>query len=133
MDVQRQRSYSVDWRFISLWILNEQNTQEWYTPEYRAGHFLGHKGLRIANAIRLDEDNEAVGHWYTSLGEAIHVAQRRDEARADHEAFLETLLDESGLSAAYLSAADDESHDEWLRSIDAWLEHEFDFLAGLTR
>ena len=38
----------VDWRFISLWILNEENSQEWYTPEYRAGHYLGHRALRIA-------------------------------------------------------------------------------------
>ena len=28
VDVQQQRSYEVDWRFISLWILNEENTQE---------------------------------------------------------------------------------------------------------
>lgn len=114
--MQEQRSYEVDWRFISLWILNEKNTQDWYTPEYRAGHFLGHKGLRIANAIRLAEDGGAVGQWYAALGEALHVSNRRDEARADHLAFLENVLDEAGFSAAYLSAADDESHDEYLRA-----------------
>ena len=27
VDVQQQRSYSVEWRFISLWVLNEENTQ----------------------------------------------------------------------------------------------------------
>lgn len=116
VDVQQQRSYEVDWRFISLWILNEEQQGEWYTPEYRAGHYLGHKGLRIANAIRLQEDGEAVGAWYTALGEALHLNNRRDEARADNESFLEAVLDDAGFSAAYLSDADDESHDEYIRA-----------------
>jgi hypothetical protein len=87
VDVQEQRSYGVDWRFISLWILNEDNNQDWYTPGYRAGHFLGHKALRIADQIRLEfgvEDHDAVGRWYTALGQALHRDQRREEARAEH-------------------------------------------------
>jgi hypothetical protein len=117
VDVQQQRSYSVDWRFISLWILNEKMTQEWYTPAYRAGHFLGHKGLRIADQIRLtDDDPGAVGRWYTALGEALHRDQRRDEARADHQAFLAAILAEAGFDAELISHADDESHDEWIRA-----------------
>jgi len=116
VDVQQQRSYEVDWRFISLWILNEEQQGDWYTPEYRAGHYLGHKGLRIANAIRLQEDGEAVGAWYTALGEALHLNNRRDEARADNAAFLEAVLDDAGFSAAYLSDSDDESHDAYIRS-----------------
>lgn len=117
MDVQQQRSYEVDWRFISLWILNEENTQEWYTPQYRAGHFMGHKGLRIADQIRLtDSDSSAVGRWYTVMGEALHRDNRRDEARADNEAFLSALLADAGFDAALIEHANDESHDEWLRA-----------------
>jgi predicted DsbA family dithiol-disulfide isomerase len=81
-NVSEQRSYEVDWRFISLWILNEENTQEWYTPQYRAGHYLGQQGLRIADAIRLDHDDPAaVGRWYTAVGTALHVGQQREAAR----------------------------------------------------
>jgi hypothetical protein len=121
VDVQQQRSYEVDWRFISLWILNEENTQEWYTPEYRAGHLLGHKGLRIADEIRLrsaagDLDADAVGRWYTALGEALHRDGRRDEARADHEAFLRSVLTEAGFDPDLVEHAGDESHDEYLRA-----------------
>jgi len=116
LDEEERRSYEVDGRFISLWILNEDNDQEWYTPEYRAGHYLGHQGLRIANAIRLQEDGDAVGAWYTALGEALHLNNRRDEARADNEAFLEAVLDEAGFSVAYLNDASDEIHDEYLRA-----------------
>ena len=115
--MQQQRLYTVDWRFISLWILNEENTQEWYTPEYRAGHYLGHRGLRIANEIRLfDPDPEAVGRWYTALGEALHVGQRRDEARADNMAFLSSILAGAGFDAELVVHADDAGHDERLRA-----------------
>ena len=72
-NVQRQRSYEVDWRFISLWILNEENTQEWYTPEYRAGHYLGHKGFRIAMRSGSQPDR--------FRGSVVHRAGRRPPHR----------------------------------------------------
>jgi len=115
--VQQQRSYEVDWRFISLWIVNEKTDQEWYTPRYRAGHYLGHQGLRIADAIRLGEgDAGAVGRWYTTLGTALHADGRRDEARDDALGFYARLLADAGFDAGYLSAADDDSHDAYLRA-----------------
>ena len=115
--MQQQRSYSVDWRFISLWILNEQNNQEWYTPAYRAGHHLGHRALRIADEIRIsDPDREAVGRWYAALGEALHVGQRRDEARADNTAFLSDVLVGAGFDAALVVHADDAAHDDHIRA-----------------
>ncbi len=119
VDVQQQRSYTVDWRFISLWILNEENTQDWYTPEYRAGHYIGHRALRIADEIRLtcgDDDPDAVGRWYTVLGEALHRDGRREEARGSSIEFLATLLAEAGFDEALIGAADDESHDAYIRS-----------------
>ena len=115
--VQGQRSYEVEWRFISLWILNEENTQAWYTPEYRQGHYFGHQALRIADAVRLGEaDRAAVGRWYTALGEALHVQRRRDEARDDAVGLYRSLLTDIGLDPTYADAADDESHDDHLRA-----------------
>ncbi len=85
VNVADQRHYEVDWRFISLWIVNEDVTKEWYTPEYRQGHYRGHQGLRIADAIRAGGGgSEEVGRWYTALGTALHVESRRDEAAARH-------------------------------------------------
>ena len=85
-NVAEQRSYDVDWRFISLWIVNEENTKEWYTPEYRAGHYRGHQGLRIADAIRADPGatpmRSAAGT--RRVGTALHVETRRDEADSRH-------------------------------------------------
>lgn len=115
--MQQQRSYRVDWRFISLWILNESTDADWYTPDYRAGHFRGHQGLRIADRIRLtDPDPEAVGRWYTALGTALHRDRRRDEARSDPEAFLAAVLAEAGFDESLVAAANDDSHDDHLRA-----------------
>ncbi len=114
-NVREQRDYEVDWRFISLWMLNEDNHAEWYTPQYRAGHYLGQQGLRIADAIRLD-DPSAVGRWYTAIGERLHVGADRDAARADGLAWYATLLADAGFDAEFLAAADDESHDAYIRA-----------------
>ncbi|HYN34715.1 MAG TPA: DsbA family protein [Ilumatobacteraceae bacterium] len=114
-NVSEQRHYEVDWRFISLWVLNENNTQEWYTPRYRAGHYLGHQGLRIANAIRLDEST-AVGKWYTVVGTALHVNAQREDARDDTLGWYRGLLSTNGFDESYIEAADDESHDEYIRA-----------------
>jgi hypothetical protein len=117
VDVQEQRSYSVDWRFISLWILNEENSQGWYTPEYRAGHFLGHRALRVADEIRTsDPDPSAVGRWYTALGESLHRDGRRKEARTDNLGFLATVLEAAGFDAGLAGHADDDGHDALIRS-----------------
>jgi hypothetical protein len=117
-NVAEQRDYEVDWRFISLWVLNEQNTQEWYTPEYRASHFIGHQGLRIADAIRTDpaSDAGAVGRWYTAFGTALHVGGRRGDAGTDSIALFGELLAANGFDAALAAAADDESRDEYIRA-----------------
>ena len=117
VNVSEQRDYEVDWRFISLWILNEHNTQEWYTPQYRAGHYLGQQGLRIGDAIRLGEaDSAAVGRWYTAVGEALHVGGQREAARGDSRSWYAGLLASAGFDDGYLDAADDETHDEHIRS-----------------
>ncbi len=116
-EVQDQRDLDVEWRFISLWMLNEANTAEWYTPEYRAGHYIGQQGLRIADAIRLEEsDPAAVGRWYTGLGTALHVHGRRGTAGDDIGGFLADVLAGAGFAAGYVDAADDESHDAYIRA-----------------
>jgi len=114
-NVSEQRNYEVDWRFISLWMLNDDNHQDWYTPRYRAGHYRGHQALRIGDAIR-EDDPTAVGRWYTALGTGIHVEQRRSEFSDDSAGFLLGLLNSAGFDPSFVEAADDESHDEYVRA-----------------
>jgi 2-hydroxychromene-2-carboxylate isomerase len=115
-EVAQRRDYEVRWRFIALYILNEDNHQDWYTPEYRAGHHLGFQGLRIADQVRLTADNDAVGRFYTALGTAIHVERRRDEYKNDAMGFFAKILADAGLDPSLAAHADDESHDAYLRS-----------------
>lgn len=115
-EVSQQRQYDVRWRFIALAVLNEQQTGEWYTPEYRAGHMAGFKALRVADQVRLTEDNAAVGRLYTALGNAIHVNRALGHVRENPEAMISAALAEAGLDPALVSHADDESHDAHLRA-----------------
>ncbi len=127
-NVAAQRSYTVNWRFISLWNLNEDNAKQWYTPEYRAGHYRGQQGLRVADAIRLGAAQregaeqlegagaDAIGRWYTALGTALHVERRQEEMAADPLGFLATLLGANGFDAVLVEAAEDDSHDDHIRA-----------------
>lgn len=114
--MQQRRSYTVGWRFISLKVLNEQQTADWYTPEYRRGHMAGLECLRVADAVRLTSSNEDVGRLYTALGTMIHNGQRGQELRDDSVTFLTEALTAAGLDPALASAALDESHDAHIRA-----------------
>ena len=47
--VARQRDYAVDWRFISLRLLNRAvDYDAHFPPEYEAGHTAGLRLLRVA-------------------------------------------------------------------------------------
>jgi hypothetical protein len=115
VNVRDQRDYEVRWRFISLWMLNEHTTAEWYTPQYRAGHYVGQQGLRIADAIRLGDGPSAVGRWYTAVGTALHVEGQREVSRADTLGWYRGLLLDAGFAESYLDAADDDGHDAYIR------------------
>ncbi len=117
VDVSDQRHYEVDWRFISLWMLNEDNHQEWYTPQYRAGHYFGQQGLRIADCDPGGDDDPAasvggtrpsVRHSTSAVNARLRVGMRCSWYRA--------LLSEAGFDQGYVDAADDESHDEYIRA-----------------
>ena len=115
-EVSRLRDYEVRWRFIALAVLNEHQTGEWYTPEYRAGHIAGLKALRVADEIRLTIDNAAVGRFYTAIGTAIHVNRALGSARENPEALISAALVEAGIDAALVAHADISAHDEYVRA-----------------
>jgi hypothetical protein len=116
VEVQQLRSYTVDWRFIALAVINENRTSEWYTPQYRAGHMAGMMSLRTANAVRLHHDNEAVGRLYTVLGTAFHKDRRRTDLQDNPESFMAWALGEADCDPSLASAVHDESNDEYVRA-----------------
>ncbi len=115
-EVQQLRDYDVNWRFISLAVINEDLVADWYTPEYKAGHYAGLQGLRVADALRVTAGNDAVARFYTDLGTAIHVDGRRKELATDARGVVKGLLAEAGFDTSLTDAMDDDSHDAYIRS-----------------
>ena len=84
VEVAGQRDLRVDWRFISLRLLNaDKDYERDFAPGYVAGHTSGLKLLRVAAAVRAGEGRDAMGDLYTRFGGDIHVRRRRKEL-TDH-------------------------------------------------
>jgi len=115
-EAQQLRDYDITWRFISLAVINEEQTADWYTPSYRAVHVAGHECLRVCDEVRLSEGNEAVARVYTVLGTAFHPDRRRDDYMADRIGFMEWALTAAGLDPMLAKHLDDESHDAYIRA-----------------
>jgi hypothetical protein len=122
--VQAERDLSVDWRFISLRLINEHiDYDAHFPPEYEAGHTAGLRLLRVAARARHDHGAEAVDALQAALG--AHIFDTPPAATADDEAdrhrhgtreFLEPVLSEVGLPAELADALDDTSWDDAIRA-----------------
>ena len=70
--VAEQRDYTVDWRFISLRMINAHIDYDAHFPAgYEDGHTAGLKLLRVAARTRIDYGPEAVGPLYLAMGRRI--------------------------------------------------------------
>ena len=82
--VAAQRDYRVDWRFISLRILNAHIDYTAHFPlEYEAGHTAGLRLLRVAARVRAEHGRDAVGPLYEAPRHAHlrHLSRRRPAVR----------------------------------------------------
>ncbi|MDJ0379009.1 hypothetical protein [Cryobacterium sp. PH31-L1] len=119
--VQAQRDYTVDWRFISLRLVNAQvDYDAQFPPEYEAGHTAGLRLLRVAARARAEYGREAMAPLYAAFGTHIFdTAPRSDNHRSEVEmrelrgtrGFAEPILAEAGLPLELADALDDESWD----------------------
>ncbi len=72
--VARQRRYDVDWRFISLRLLNAHvDYDSHFPPEYEAGHTAGLHLLRVAARARAEHGRPAVRRLYEQMPEPKYV------------------------------------------------------------
>jgi 2-hydroxychromene-2-carboxylate isomerase len=120
--VAAQRDYAVEWRFISLRLLNAHvDYAATFPPEYEAGHTTGLRLLRVAARARATRGAEVVGPLYAALGQRIFEqagedAEWRAGADQDPRALLLPALEECGLPAELADALDDEAADAELRA-----------------
>lgn len=110
VEVAAQRQLTVDWRFISLRLLNaERDYAVHFPPGYVEGHTLGLELLRVAAATRDVHGDAAVGRLYGELGQRIH---RPDAGlMALPEDGLEAALQAAGLPDGLASARQDDAYD----------------------
>ncbi len=119
--VAEQRDYRVDWRFISLRILNAHiDYDAHFPPEYEAGHTAGLRLLRVAARTREEHGGEPVDALYRQIGMRIFDTSREIDplSGADQGArrVLEPLLRNAGLPVELADALDDTSLDTVIRA-----------------
>ncbi|MDT5209106.1 MAG: hypothetical protein QOF67_1521 [Mycobacterium sp.] len=119
--VAAQRDYSVDWRFISLRILNSHiDYATHFPPNYEEGHTAGLRLLRVAARARAEHGREAVGPLYEAIGTRIFDTSRDIDplSASDQGArrMLEPLLRDAGLSTDLAEALDDQTLDDDIRA-----------------
>jgi len=117
--VQAQRDYTVDWRFISLRIINAAVDYDSHFPAgYEAGHTAGLRLLRVAARARAEFGRDAVGPLYAAMGARIFDAAAPGGSDGEHRgtrAFVKPILSQAGLPAELADALEDTSIDTELR------------------
>lgn len=127
-EVARQRDLDVNWRFISLRLLNIGHGKDYasdFPAGYVAGHTTGLKLLRVAASVRAEHGRAPIGALYTQFGGDIHVRGRRAELVDHWEAGFPDYLRSVGIADRHVAAAND---DAW----DAVLQAETDEALGRT-
>jgi 2-hydroxychromene-2-carboxylate isomerase len=121
-EVVGQRDYEVDWRFISLRILNKDVDYDADFPTtYEEGHNSGLRLLRLAARVRAEMGRAVIGDLYTAMGESIFDVERdehteaRRQARGTAEHAAEVLA-AAGLDVGLAEAVYDESLDAEIAS-----------------
>ena len=118
--VAAQRDYTVDWRFISLRMINSGIDYDSHFPAgYEEGHTSGLRLLRVAARARAEHGPAAVGPLYEAVSGEIFDspdATSLTAATRGSRDFVEPLLAKAGLPAGLADALDDTRWDGEIRA-----------------
>ena len=120
--VARQREFAVEWRFISLRLLNAHvDYDAQFPPGYEAGHTAGLRLLRVAARTRVEHGPDAVGALYEALGRRIFDSSPPDGGAEGVDppgtaAFLRPVLTDVGLPQSLSEALEDDTWDAVVRT-----------------
>ena len=126
--VAAQTGYRVDWRFISLRLLNKHKDYATdFPPDYEHFHGAGLRMLRVAAKARAELGREQMGPLYAAYGQAYWEQEKGSgmRQRLGTEAHIRDTLAAAGLPTTFAAAADD-------RGWDAELEAETDLALSRT-
>lgn len=115
--VAEQKEFKVDWRFISLRLLNkDKDYATEFPPEYEFGHTAGLRMLRVAAAVRNDLGRDPMGALVEAYGKSYWDQPKGSGMRT----YLSTtehaveVLEAAGLPSHYADALDETGWDEML-------------------
>ncbi|HET7399686.1 MAG TPA: DsbA family protein [Intrasporangium sp.] len=121
--VAAQRDYSVDWRSISLRLVNaDVDYAAHFPPDYEAGHTAGLRLLRVVERTRRQHGASAVGPLYAAMGRRIFDSEPGapdgppDQDCRGTAPFLTPILDEAALPASLVEALEDSSLDSAIQA-----------------
>ncbi|GAB3360286.1 DsbA family protein [Modestobacter lapidis] len=126
--VAAQRDMAVEWRFISLRLLNASvDYDAQFPPGYEAGHTAGLRLLRVAARTRAEHGHAAVADLYAALGARVFESGPADGdgGRRGTREFVEPALTAAGLPTGLAAALAETS---W----DAQVQAETDEALALT-
>lgn len=111
LEVEKVRPVTVDWRIMSLAYLNlVQHEGKGLSEEYQERMSKAWGPVRVCAAAAAQAGPGALGPLYTAIGTRFHNEGRRDDPMVLPEA-----LDEAGLPASLLAAAESADFDEAIR------------------
>ena len=117
--VAAQTGYKVDWRFISLRLLNKDKDYDTdFPPNYDHFHTAGLRMLRVAAKVRTELGRDPMGPLYLAYGNAYWdqpkgSGMRRKLGTIEH---ITEVLETVGLPTSFAAAADDTSWDPELEA-----------------
>lgn len=120
--VSAQTGYKVDWRFISLRLLNKHKDYATeFPPNYERGHTAGLRMLRVAAKIRAELGREPMGALYEGYGRAYWDQPKGSgmSQKLGTVAHIGEVLHSLGLPQEFATAADDTG---WDAELDAETE-----------
>ena len=115
--VQGQRDYDVEWRFISLRLLNAHiDYDSHFPPEYEEGHTAGLKMLRVLAHVRDDHGPSAVEALYPAISSRIFDVPPDSYDASDLRPLVEAALAECDLPKALADHLEDTSRDAQIQA-----------------
>lgn len=110
VEVQQHRTITVNWRIMSLSVLNEGRD---IPEDYRKSMDLAWKPVRMLIAAAEQHGEEVLEGLYTSIGTRWHTEGRSDTG--DIDSVLAEALAENNLPAELIAAGDTDAYDVKLR------------------
>lgn len=116
--VATAREYDVEWRFISLRLLNAKvDYDAQFPPEYEAGHTAGLKLLRVAAAARAEHGSPAVAALYAAMGSLVFDSEPNPAALPTRlEQVAADALKQAGLPHELATALEEGAWDVEIRA-----------------